>query len=159
MPTPPRFGSASNDDPRELLLAALERESHYPPYRFVAVYGENYVPSPLPEDITPGKPKCCFANAFRLAREAPERFRYIEGYATLDTGPNMPARHAWCIDKDGRVVDPTWVQIAGEPLAYRGVALPLDLVQPYAFDFSRGTLDALGDRMEVVAVRLEVEPI
>lgn len=134
MRTPPPFETPSSDDPHELLLAALERESHYPPYLFVAVYGRAFDPSPLPDDIPHGTPKCCFGNAFRLAREAPQRFVYFEGYATHDTGPNMPMRHAWCIDRTGRVVDPTWAGIPVDPLAYRGVALPLDLVEPHAYD-------------------------
>jgi len=64
-----------------------------------------------------GPMKKCFMNAQKLMthnRSLPSRgrrvmkvFRYCEGYAIKDGLP-FPVLHAWCIDEDGAVVDPTW---------------------------------------------------
>jgi hypothetical protein len=45
----------------------------------------------------------CFRNAFRLARRRKD-LRYAEGFAWCVT----PHAHAWCIDPQDRVIDPTW---------------------------------------------------
>jgi hypothetical protein len=48
----------------------------------------------------------CFANAYALASAEPERFAYVEGFAC----GLIPLAHAWVIDMDGNVVDPTWAE-------------------------------------------------
>lgn len=55
-------------------------------------------------------PKMCFKNAIRLAER--KGYRYAEGYALsgtlLTSGIVFPVEHAWCVDRDGNAVDPTW---------------------------------------------------
>jgi hypothetical protein len=51
-----------------------------------------------------GTPKLCFMNAGNLAIANPE-MTYVEGYVRL-LG-SIPIEHAWCMDPDGVVVDPT----------------------------------------------------
>lgn len=47
--------------------------------------------------------KECFRNALMMAQE--RSLDYVEGYAL---GHGIPVHHAWCLDADGKVVDPTW---------------------------------------------------
>lgn len=58
-----------------------------------------------PEDIElPSRePKMCYVNAYLLADRHPERFSYVEGYAIAI----IPVQHAWCMDRQGHVIDPT----------------------------------------------------
>jgi len=53
-----------------------------------------------------GKMKECYKNAFLLMVGRKELY-YCEGFATFPNLP-LPVLHAWCIDKKGRVYDPTW---------------------------------------------------
>ena len=67
-----------------------------------------------------GEMKACYRNAFLLALD--QDWDYVEGYATT-TELGIPLMHAWCLDAEGRVVDPTWVD--GD--AYVGVIIPREL--------------------------------
>jgi hypothetical protein len=50
-----------------------------------------------------GKMKQCFMNAYHLARTN-SNLHYCEGVAA----GIIPVMHAWCVDKNGQVHDPTW---------------------------------------------------
>lgn len=50
-----------------------------------------------------GLTKQCYRNALELAILKPDLYTYVEGYAIN----LLPVLHAWCIDKDGVVVEPT----------------------------------------------------
>jgi hypothetical protein len=76
-----------------------------------------------------GIPKACYYNAYHLARRR-ARLRYVEGFALSV----IPMEHAWCVDEQGRIVDPTWGEdfnlIEGKrPVDYFGMAFDLDLVR------------------------------
>lgn len=62
--------------------------------------------APLPENIDRGSPKNCYYNCLELLREHPD-LTYCEGYAQSEDLP-LPLFHAWLVDEDGLVVDPTW---------------------------------------------------
>ena len=49
--------------------------------------------------------KACFSNCLQLILRHPRKYTYVEGLAATDF---LPVAHAWCIDAQGRVVDPTW---------------------------------------------------
>jgi len=66
-------------------------------------------------------PQACFDNAFRLARRWPSRFRYVEGVAL----GVIPTHHAWCLNVEGEVVDPTWFRHSTVGSEYFGVEIPL----------------------------------
>lgn len=51
-----------------------------------------------------GKPKECFFNAAKLVLDS-FKYTYCEGFAF---GQVLPVVHAWCIDVNGNVIDPTW---------------------------------------------------
>src|SRR5678816_4846577 len=67
--------------------------------------GTSYTPQPLPAKYTYGEMKQCFSNAF-FGTISSLTLRYVEGYGLTETG--LPMHHAWMIDADDRVIDPTW---------------------------------------------------
>ena len=90
---------------------------------YVLENGRPFVYQPLPALYMPHKGRWgrCFANAFRLAMKRGE-LRYAEGYAKRSDSFGM--LHAWCVDAQGRVVDPTW----NFPADYYGVIYDLAYV-------------------------------
>jgi hypothetical protein len=73
-------------------------------------------------------PKHCFWNAFKLVRKNKEKLFYVEGYAMkYDLGISI--HHAWCVTKDGIVVDPTWGQYTSVGDEYFGLAFELEKVK------------------------------
>jgi hypothetical protein len=57
----------------------------------------------LPKGERKGIQKQCYANSTRLVMRHPN-LTYVEGYAA----GIIPVMHAWCVTKDGKVIDPTW---------------------------------------------------
>lgn len=66
--------------------------------------------------------KECFCNALHYAQE--HGLLYVEGYGIshgmASKGLPLAFEHAWCIDKKGKVVDPTWDD--GPDASYMGIA-------------------------------------
>ncbi|HYI98528.1 MAG TPA: hypothetical protein VEX36_02460 [Thermoleophilaceae bacterium] len=149
------------------LRAFLEREgmNHDWWVRMLLKYGRAFEWSSLPKDVLAMQERCCYLNSFTLATEQPDRFVYFEGYAALASANGWGSSHAWCIDGDGKVVDPTWANIrSAHPGGYLGMPIPLHIVEPYAYFESRGTIDGWlrerRDEMEIELPRqLGVDPI
>jgi len=74
---------------------------------FVLEHGRPFIEVAPPRWFLPWmqKPRQCFSNSLQLT--VVDRLRYVEGFAVLAT-VNLPVHHGWCLDGDGRVVDPTW---------------------------------------------------
>jgi hypothetical protein len=62
--------------------------------------------SPEHEDFTRGALGECYMNAGRALHTHPH-LHYVEGYAVPGNIP-FPMMHAWLVDDEGRVIDPTW---------------------------------------------------
>jgi hypothetical protein len=124
-PFPARPAALASDDPdhaahlvRQVTerAEAAEREGRTSDVeRFVLAHGRSY------GRVAPGRTtlmarNTCHQNAASLAESS--GLTYVEGYALVAV-PNLCALdHAWCVDADGRVVEPTW----REPgLTYFGV--------------------------------------
>ena len=72
------------------------------PADFLLQHGKYFEIGKLPEDIQLGEMKACFYNAATTA--IIHGLRYVEGY----TAAIIPVHHAWCIDKDNKVIEVTW---------------------------------------------------
>jgi hypothetical protein len=82
----------------------------------------------LPKGVRRGRPKQCYMNAYRLATRLPDEYTYVEGMAIPDV-VSIPMGHAWCVDNNGKVVDPTW-PLPGK--AYFGVHLSAEFIQRHS---------------------------
>jgi hypothetical protein len=80
-----------------------------------------------------GRPRECFRNAATLALRKPDIYMYVEGYAVNRWIAMHTVAHAWCINSDNFVVDPTW----DEGTEYFGV--------PFRHDYLRRVLKARRD--------------
>jgi hypothetical protein len=97
--------------------------------------GRLWTPAPLPARIRPMPIKQCYQNAFLLAARSKGRYRYVEGIAY---GVIPDIDHAWCVDDQDRVLDPTWCQPnrpdGGPGLAYFGAVFELDALRELRAD-------------------------
>lgn len=84
-------------------------------------HGVEYTGAPKPKDVRWGRKKLCFMNAFNLATRRPE-LTYVEGYGCWSF-PGM--LHAWCVDAEGRVIDPTWRYTTAQAPTVEYLGLPM----------------------------------
>lgn len=61
---------------------------------------------PLPRNIKHGSPKQCYWNCQELVYKR-KNLTYVEGYA-IAPEVSIPVAHAWLINPEGDVIDPTW---------------------------------------------------
>jgi hypothetical protein len=92
-------------------------------YEFVLAHGQDFKSGPLPSRFEAGKPKMCYCNAVELTLLEPTLF-YAEGFAM---STHMPIPHAWCVDREGNVYDPTLKK--PEDLQFFGVRLISEAVR------------------------------
>lgn len=77
---------------------------------FILRQGFTCEPQPLPARYSRMAAKMCFSNAGYLVKRQRKHnpaLRYVEGFAMRLDFP-IPIHHAWAIDRDDRVIDPTW---------------------------------------------------
>jgi hypothetical protein len=64
---------------------------------------------PLPDGIAAGEARACYRNAVLIAATDPDRYAYVEGYATSGL---LVVEHAWVLDRvTGQYLDPTWAAL------------------------------------------------
>jgi len=99
-----------------------------PYYDFLLAHGHEYPTGPNTYAGPRGEAKACYMNATHLAI-MDTHMTYCEGKATVF---GVPLDHAWCIDPDGVVVDPTFEPVmlngATREAEYFGVPLRTDYV-------------------------------
>lgn len=86
---------------------------------FLLDRGTFWTAAPLPPNVRQMTPKACFWNALKMAQRHRRTWRYVEGLAL----GILPVHHAWVVDADGVVIDPTW-ETPGR--AYFGVVFDVD---------------------------------
>jgi hypothetical protein len=111
---------------------------------FVLNEGRAFTAAPLPDHVDAGEVGYCYQNALTLAL-ADETLRYVEGFATHGNLP-VPLFHAWCVDDDGNVVDPTWTYEEGS--VYYGVEIDADAAMTFVLD--RGWWGVLPENVDVL---------
>jgi hypothetical protein len=84
------------------------RDQDSPQARFVLEHGKlmSVHPKPGKKYSVIGLGGQCLQNAFDMVLTR-KRLTYCEGFAQRD---GIPVLHAWCIDRTGQVIDPTWGQ-------------------------------------------------
>lgn len=114
------------------MIVRMHRSSRVSPQRVLLDHGLAFAPRvDLPKGVRRGPPQQCYANAYRLARRRPDVYTYVEGMAFR----LIPVEHAWCVDREGRMVDPTWRPLgasfdgADDRREYFGIPLRLDYVR------------------------------
>jgi hypothetical protein len=107
---------------------------------FVLTHGREWRASPFDLPFGKGPPRACYQNSHAmlfadLCRKRPAGLTYVEGYACSGAvGFPFVTEHAWLVDADGNVVDPTWDD--PEHSAYFGV--------PFRPEYVRAIVDAHG---------------
>ena len=90
-----------------------DAEDYYILERFISLNGKEYKAAQF--QGLRKQPKHCFQNALELSLSQPG-LRYVEGMAHRIA----TVHHAWCVDADDNVVDPTWAK--PEDALYCGIA-------------------------------------
>lgn len=103
---------------------------------FVLREGTTYAPPKVarPKGLRKGTNKMCFRNALYVAED--RGWTYVEGFAA----GLIPVHHAWCLDKDGTVVETTWAEPGH---SYMGV--PIDVDTAWLAVALSGTFSVLSD--------------
>ena len=101
---------------------------------FVLAYGRTFESKPYPKSLNKYRGEdehACFRNAWWIVLNGERKFRYVEGFAAQGRSlmklnnavfPNA-IHHGWVIDKQDRVIDPTWPDKEG---SYFGVVFDYD---------------------------------
>ena len=89
-------------------------------YDLVLALGEGMIGEPRPEWLDRMTPQACYSNCWELCLDS-ENLTYYEGYG-LKKGLIIPVSHAWVVNEEGRVIDPTWTE--PETAVYWGI--PID---------------------------------
>lgn len=76
--------------------------------------------------------KECFKNCFDLVRQLEGEYYYCEGFAQPPETLGMIFDHAWLVDPEGRVLDPTWHGDSYAGTNYFGIAFDWDYVRQRA---------------------------
>jgi hypothetical protein len=85
----------------------------YKQHLLLGQYGRAWNPAELPAEVEKKPEGYCYQNAYHLVIDHPD-LTYVEGYADS-------MKHAWCVDAQGNVIDPTWTRLK-HAKTYYGIA-------------------------------------
>lgn len=96
---------------RDEIMSYLKRlqphENMFGATTAILKYGQVFkLPEKKPDWLQISEPRNCFNNATACAVTRPD-IHYAEGYALAPDLP-IPVQHAWLVDSEGQVLDPTW---------------------------------------------------
>ncbi len=129
-----------------LMVTAMSDKSNE---ALVLKHGKSY-PAPemaIPKHVRKGKDGQCYTNAYHTV-VSNSGFTYVEGYATF-TG--IPLEHAWVLDREGRVIDPTWKSPGEE---YYGIEFDIPFVNQIIYE--KGTYGVLDSRSPLLRARFNI---
>ncbi|MGO6926108.1 hypothetical protein ACCS55_15835 [Rhizobium ruizarguesonis] len=93
-------------------LADGANATYFGPETALLAYGKSMLDvRSRPVHLAAGQKRQCYANCVRAlltSTSGGEELFYVEGYATDKGGQGLPIQHAWLLDSNGRVIDPTW---------------------------------------------------
>jgi hypothetical protein len=116
------YGMRKNSKPKGFKYAGMED--------MVLKHGQFFEPpkkgDKLPKGCQKGEAKDCYRNSMNNMMMNPDDYTYVEGYATIDIMSGFGISHAWLVDKEGNVIDPTWEPGVGT--SYFGIKLNKDFV-------------------------------
>jgi hypothetical protein len=108
----------------EQLLFVIDLDQRFMP--LLLAYGLHFMTDAHTYSGRRHESKACFNNCGSIMVSHPERnLRYAEGYAVLANAPPLPFRHAWLVDADGVVRDPT-LRAAKPAIEYFGIIFTTD---------------------------------
>lgn len=124
---------------RAFVARMAEYESGFGACRAISKYGMEFPPRGVkPAWLKIGQPRDCFNNATRYAAVRDDVY-YAEGYA-LEPDLPIPVHHAWLVDVNGNVIDPTWKDTTNH--VYFGI--------PFKREFLRDLLDRNGGQAGIL---------
>ncbi|MBD2303053.1 hypothetical protein [Nostoc sp. FACHB-190] len=92
--------------------------------KLILDYGQPFLKSVKPP--FKGQPKSCFENCLKALINFP-KLNYCEGFAISDD-VDIAVSHAWLVNNDGDVIDPTWIGKNFKGSTYFGVVFNNDFV-------------------------------
>jgi hypothetical protein len=101
----------------DYLEKMARREWRFGPSQALLRFGRSMIGScDIPTWMSAGTKKQCYGNAVTALFAAIGRRRndiqYAEGYAIAKDGFPFPIQHAWLVDGEGKILDPTWTDHA-----------------------------------------------
>lgn len=109
-------------------VLGMDNDIHGETMRYVAAYGQEFKAAAQPSDLEYGKMGECYRNASMAVMSDPN-LTYVEGFATSSLG--LTYMHAWAVDKDNNVIDPTWKD--SQKTSYFGVKYDRDSYLKYLY--------------------------
>lgn len=111
---------------RSHLRLLADCEHRFGPAQALLQFGRDFgVGAPLPVGVESGRRKECYKNAAHVMLNRNDVF-YAEGYGLNLKDAPVPIEHAWVVDVQGNVIDPTWRGAADH--AYFGIAFNKEFV-------------------------------
>ena len=106
-------------------------DKYFGPVQALLSYGQIMATvAKRPSWMVPGTKRECYANCVKalISQHGLQdgELSYAEGYAKIKDTVWLPVQHAWLVDSEGRVIDPTWEDASNH--VYFGVSFKTSFV-------------------------------